>query len=447
MRMSVWSIAATLIAVTALAQVTVSGGKGAKLDSIAGSDTVVTVVLKAGARDPNLKVTGVFDDYFSVEATSGEKYSYKYDDVASVEVQGAVIPVRKVDLLESRGLTNEQRDIVDRAMARISETFTTSPDQSLKMRAAMLLMVAGDSEAKQVGADYLGTLRESNDLRTSLAAVEYSFLAGADGDYTTVVANGLASGERKTKGKAAILAGLTGLQSAVTQLNTMAQDRAAEIAIPGVLGLAHLGNRDNLPLLLSMINERNEDRSEAAKKALVLLGGDDVIESLGDLLPKSEGLSQFRIAEALHRLGDERGTRKLENDYLSSLVLQHSAAVVLAQDGDPRAMQILRDRLADKRFDPLPEILTRRAEAAAALLKAGDRTNIGVFQELLRLADPEIELSVYRHLSKLGMPSLLPICLPGVESQEPARALNACQAVVAIANSDFRKREEMILAL
>ncbi len=429
------------VATVASAQVPIVGGKGARLKDIAGTDTLVTVVLKdSGAKDPNLRIQSVDNNILSVESESGQLNHYLISDVKEIQVQGSVITVKRLDPLVDRGLTPEQQQVVQRAVERASEIFdATAGNQPLRMMAAEVIAVGGNDEQKQMALEYLDTLATGNDLRTALEAAHHLVLAGSPPPTGELVSRGLDSGDRLVRASAARLAGLTQDPTGKAQLHQMLQDRASDISVPAMDALAWLGDREIIPTLLQLITERNEDKANAAANALITLGGQDVIDPLKAELKNAEGRARFRIVRVLHALGDPLGTKLMRDEMLNIPSLEFDSAIILAREGDPKAMQILRDRLA-QRYDPYQEVLTHRAQATAALIEAGDRTNISVFQELLRIGMPQINYLVLSLIAQLDLRALLPVCQPVIESTDTSVALAACQAAVSLAHPDYRGR-------
>ncbi len=447
--------AVLLLCSTALvsAQVPIVGGKGAHLRDIAGTDTLVTVVLKgSGATDSNLKIESVKGNLLTVISQTGELNHYLLSDVQEIRVQGSVLTVKRLDPLVDRGLTQEQQAVVHRAVERANEIFSTSNDnQPLKMWAAEVIAVGGSEGQKQDALEYLNKLAAGNDLRTALAAAWHLVLAGSPPSTSELVTQGLNSGDRKVRASAALLAGVTQDPSGKAQLYKMLRDRAADISVPAIQALAWLGDREIIPTLLSLITERNEEKAEAATRALIALGGDDVIEQMKLKLPNTDGLARFRVVRVLHGLGDPLGAQLMRDEMLNVPSLRFQTAIILAREGDLRAIQVLRERLAQK-YDPFEEVLRHRAEATAALIDAGDRTNIGVFQELLRLeldapqVDPavlkRIKQIVLQLISQLDLHSLLPVTQPAIESTDSSIAMAGCRAAVGLSNPNYRARLE-----
>jgi len=431
---------AFVISTAAFAQVPLSGGKGAGLADIAGTETLVTVQLKSGAQDANLKIEKVADGLLTVINSTGQQDYYKLSDVKEIRVQGEVVRVRTVSSMADRGLTPEQQGALDRAIARAAELFTNNAaNQPVRVLSAQILAVAGNEDAKKTALEYLTSLQAGNDLFTSLMATGNLYVAGKSDVPQDLIKKGLTSGDRNIRGLAAIIAGDVKNEDSLSELRRMLQDRASEISAPAAVALAKLSDRESIPTFLSMIDERNEQRAGAAAYALTHLGGPDIIEQMKTKLPKSEGLAKFRMVSVLYELKDPEGVRLMSDEMMKVPSLQFEASLALAPNGDMKALQYLRNYL-NQRYDPTPEFIARRAQATAALIRAGDRTNAGIFQELLGIEAPAVQIVVLRVLGTLNVKSLLPILQPCIESADPNVSVTACQSAVSLAYSDYRER-------
>ncbi|MBX7256101.1 MAG: HEAT repeat domain-containing protein [Candidatus Hydrogenedentes bacterium] len=432
--------AAIVISAAVMAQAPVTGGKGASLADIAGTDTLVTVQLKIGAEDANVKVDSVANGLLTVVNSRGEKNYYKLSDVKEIRVQGEVVRVRTISSRVDRGLTDKQQGTLDRAITRATELFTNSAaNQPIRVKSAQVLAMAGSEDAKKTAIEYLTSLETGNDLYTSLIASGNLYIAGDADVPKESIKQGLASGDRNIRGLAATLAGLTKDEDSIPDLRRMLQDRAPEISAPAARALAKLGDRESIPTLLTMIMERSEERSTAAASALVKLGGPEIAEQMKLKLPKAEGLAKFRVVSVLFEMNDPEGLQLMRDEMMKVPSLQYSASLVLAPKGEMKALQYLRNYL-NQRYDPTPEFIARRALATAALIRAGDRTNAGVFQELLDIETPAVQITVLRVLGTLNVKTLLPILAPCLESPDPSVSAIACQSAVALAYSDYRDR-------
>ncbi|MCC6488257.1 MAG: HEAT repeat domain-containing protein [Candidatus Hydrogenedentes bacterium] len=425
----------------ASAQVLVVGGKGADLADIAGTDTLVTVVLKgSSAMDSNLKVESLANGILGVRTQSGQLSHYRVSDIQEVRVQGEVMTVKRLESTIDRGMTSDQKQVVARAAEQAYALFKGSTgDQGLRMAAAQVVAVSGTEDQKAEALEYLNGLASGNDLRTALEAARNLVMAGSPPVTSEMIAQGLSSGDRQVRASAALLAGLTGDPSGKSQMFKMLRDRASDFAVPAIRGLAWLGDREAIPTLLTLITERSEEKANAAADALILLGGDEIVEQMKLKLPDVEGRARFRVVRVLHALGDPLGSKLMQEEMLEIPSLSFETAIILAQQGDLKAMQVLRERLAQK-YDAYEEVLFHRAEATAALIEAGDRTNIGEFQELLRAGIPSVSLRVLQLISQLTVKSLLPVTQPAIESGDPAISLAGCQAAIALTNPEYRTR-------
>lgn len=435
------------------AQVPVVGGKGAGLSAIAGTDTLVTVVLKgSGAKDPNLKIVSVEGGILTVQTQTGQNTSYRVADVQEIRVQGEVMKVRAADLMADRGMTSDQQEIVSGALVRATELFNGSvANQSLRMYAAEILAVggaAGDVPGetqtgtilpKQQAIDYLTALANGNDLRTGISAALHLSFAGQQVPSPTIISGGLANGDRLVKSSAAKLAGITGDKSVMQDLRLMLQDRAANISAPAARALSELGDKDVIPTLIAMALDRNPDKADAACAGLIKLGDESVAKQLEMKLKDTEGLSRFRIAWVLYELGNAQGGAVLRDELMGVPSLQFDSARVLATKGDVKGMQFLRDWLGRRR-DPSETVLLQRAQAVHALVKSGDRTNAGVFQDVLREGSANVQIAALKLIADLDINAFLPMILPVLTSNDPATVVAACQTAVAMAHNDYGDR-------
>ncbi len=464
MRYLLGLLMAGLVAVFPTAgQVAVSGGGGATLQQIAGTETRVTLVLKeASAEVANLRVTALRDGHFETLNEQGVEAYYRYDQVSRITIQGGIVQVSSRDVLGNRALSEDENNALQEAIDKVRELFRTAQNnQAVRMEAATLLMVAGEEDEKAVAQSYLQQLLDSNDIKTRMTAAMSLYQAGDPKPAEEVALEGLNNRDRSVRATAAILSGLTKQQDAELQLNRMVRDRSPEISAPAAWALGKIRDTDALPTILSMVTDRSPIRANAAMLALIEMGGDDLVEGLKASLNRQEGLSRFRVAKVLHALGDETGTNVIRNEYLESqaVPLRHEAAVILAKQQDVKALQVLRQDLRS-RYDPSPEVLLRRAEAVAALIGAGDRTYMGAFQELLgqsnqfesrnaavQLSNQLGEAAVLAVIAQSGDRSLLTTVSPSVSNHQPIIAISACGAAIALANDEYRARLQEIFAL
>jgi len=427
-----------LVACGAFAQVPITGAAGAKLSDLAGSPTLVTVVLKpTGAQDKNLKIVDVSDKYFTVESANGEHNAYPFASVKEIHVQEGKVAAKEFKLDAARALTEDEQKVVARAKVRAEELFTAAnDDQTAKMVAAQLLMVSGNP----IGKEYLSTLAGSNDLKTRLAAVEYMALAGDTSMAKPVLDLALASGDRKIKSSAAKLAGILKYEPATQTLMGMVQDRSPEYMSSAGLALARLGNRDIIPILLGAVTGLDETKGMAAAEALAILGGTDLIEQMKLKLKDAEGAGRFRVIYVLFKLGDPMGRQLMIDDALKNPVQDTDAAIVLAKAGDSTGQRWLRDKFLTRLPGTAIEELQKRATASAALIASGDPSAITQLQELLRSDEPRVQVKTLTEISLLGKRNLLVITQASIESAMVNVSLSGIRAALAISNEDYRKR-------
>ena len=159
------------------AEVKITGAdRPVTLRELAGTDTLVTVVLKdSGAKDANLKVVSATDTTLTVLTQKQGEIPYLLDTVEEVQVQGGKVEGSRFNPEEVQMLRAEQQRVVDRAFSRAREIYgESSDDQEMKMDAAVLLALSNDGDA----TNYLKQLVESNDLQTQLEASRGLYLIG-----------------------------------------------------------------------------------------------------------------------------------------------------------------------------------------------------------------------------------------------------------------------------
>lgn len=426
-----------LISTVAVAgSVPVTGAPNATLQSLVGSPTMVTVVLKdSGAEDPNLHVTGITDTYFTVNTPKGDRIPYLFDLVQEVRVQGGTIEKAKLDLSNTRALRAEDQQILSDAWNRAAEIYKVSnDDQDRKIHAAILMSLGGNEDAKT----YLKQLTEANDLKLAVSATFALYLVGEDVP-EKIVKDGLRSGNRIIRGHAATLAGVTNYTDAVPNLIKMSQDRVADYGPASVLALARMGQRSILPNLLSMVRELNVDRALAAVHAIEILGGSEVPEQLEYIIGESKGMERFHALLALDALDPAAAKPKLLETMKDVPTLAPEAALVLAKTGDWEATQLLRSRL-DRREDATDENLIFRARMAASLFLGGDPAALAIFQEILRYDNVPPKLEVFRLMVEIGDRRAFPMIQSSILSSNTDVALGACTCATALADAAYRDR-------
>ncbi|HPA40913.1 MAG TPA: hypothetical protein PKV69_02785, partial [Candidatus Hydrogenedentes bacterium] len=212
------------------AEVKITGAdRPVTLRELAGTDTLVTVVLKdSGAKDANLKVVSATDTTLTVLTQKQGEIPYLLDTVEEVQVQGGKVEGSRFNPEEVQMLRAEQQRVVDRAFSRAREIYgESSDDQEMKMDAAVLLALSNDGDA----TNYLKQLVESNDLQTQLEASRGLYLIG-ESFSESLVRQGLESGNRDARALSASLTGVGGFTDLIPLLKPMFADRAIELSTP-----------------------------------------------------------------------------------------------------------------------------------------------------------------------------------------------------------------------
>lgn len=429
-------LAVIMVAAPSARALEVKGESGAvALSKIVGSDTLVTVVLKGGAEDPNLRVLEVRGETISFADEKGNERVFPVSSLDFLRVQGSVIERREPVAVGNVALRPEDQEIVNRASARAAELFNSSKDnQELRIQAAAYMGFDGNEEAVK----YLTSLAESNNQRTRIEAARGLYLAGKEIP-ENLIRDGLASNNRNVRADTAVLAGLFQDQASGGILMEMFNDRSAQYAAPAAVALARLDNREIIPGLFDMIGSISDEKNEAGVQALIILGGEDVIESAKYRLNETSGLERFRLVRVLFALGDEEGRKALIRIFNEELTITPEAALLLAADKYWEATQYLQERLK-RREDDTPENLAYRARNAHAIVTSGDNSAVYVFQDLLRREDSGIKEQVLDLMAKTGDRSMLKLIQTSIVNVDPQLSMDACNTALAIANPTYRER-------
>lgn len=415
----------------------ISNGGGMTLDQVRQSEKLVTIVLKdSGAEDRNLRVVDIGPDYLSALSQSGDRVTYLFSSVQEIRLQDGVLQSAGFTAEQYASLRAEEQKVVDRAFVRAREIYDNAQAQQAdKMRAAMLIAANGDKDAEE----YLKRLASSNDLETELDASTYLYLLGNSEVNPKVIEQGLESGNRRIKAKAALLAGVTNSQVSIPVLMNMVGDRDADIAVPAAHALARMGHHAAVPALITMLQKRDDQSGDAAVFALSKLGGQDVVDALKAMLENAPEIVKHRIALILYSVGDPEGEKMLKREITETPTLARGAAIALARNGiwDGKAFLIKR---MERPYDETPEKLTDRAEMCIALIKGGDPTVVSTLQSLLATDEESVRRSICLFLVELGRRRLIPIVQSSMESGSTPLALDACMSAVAMAKPELRER-------
>jgi len=424
-----------LVGSSAWAQVRVTGGGGASIDRLIGTSTLVTVVLKGGAKDKNLKVSAIKGDLIHFVTESGDRVHYLASAIDQVEVQGGVVEARQFKLSDERELTPEQKQVVEAAFRMARQLFdSANDDQNVKIEAATLLALNADEGAQA----YLKQLSESGDLPTEINAARAIYLYGGEVSQK-LLRQGLDSGNRSVKGTAVELCGILKLEEAASVIAQLARDRAAEVAAPAARSAARLDRREIIPHLVSALGDRNEIRAHAAMWALKRLGGREINEQIKVRLPQTTGMERFRSIVMLYRLGDEQGRALLVETMTEMPTLAYDAALELGEKGDVVGKDYLTQRLR-RREDDTEVNLINRARSAIALIRGGDPQAKGSVQELLRGDKRRVKTETLAMIARLNDRSMLSILQSPIEAADRQVAVSAATTAIALGSPRFRER-------
>ena len=438
-----------LMVASAAAQVPLHGAGGRTLSQLAGTDTLITVVLKAGARDVNLKVVDVSSDYISLQAPTGERTAYTFSSIAEIRVQDD-----RVDRAARRaGPALHDPALMSRAGERIYDIFIKAPpDDPIKLQAAAVYAASGNTDAY----NFLQTLSQNPDVPTAVVANLHFYVAGGEASSEKAL-RGMEHGNRNVKVQAARLAGLTGDTALADEIAVLLRDPSADIFPNAARSAGHLGAEAAIPGLITGIQSLSHEKAEASAFALVKLGGEQVTSAMKTLADADTGYDWFRALKVLYALGDDTAGNTLATQAMKSVVFGAEAAVLLARaEQNWDAVLFLRDALK-KPINNTYENLARQADMAVALFEAGQPTAKSQIQGLFNVAPRDIitrgrdrrspeqvveDVAIYTAMliGRSGHPDLLSMLMPIIEDQNPRVALAACQAAFAIANPAFRER-------
>jgi hypothetical protein len=444
MRWVTLAAALMLCGSTAIAQVPVVGAEGtATLRQVAGTNTLVTVVLNVGALDQNLRILSTDRNFFRVADTNGDRFTYRYDAVKEVRLQGGRVEVSQIDPSGVVALNKDQRAILERCLQRVVELFMSSGEEAIKVEAATLLFAEGSGDHRAGAQLYLQELARTNDLEKVLYAYLNLFVAGEDTlDRASLrfhLSEGLSSGNRTHRILAATVAGVFRETSQEQALVGLLESRGADVVGPAAVALARMGHTQSIPTLIDMLNSRSYEKGEAAVAALGILGGESVIQQLKLRLPDAEDTEEFRIARVLHNLGEDDGKDVLLHYADEVPTKAQQALLELAEAGDEPSKRKLKERLGARK-QPTTDGTVRQAKLVATLLRGGDRNQLAALQEMLRTEDAETEAAVCAVLAEVGLKSVIVLAGPSIESQDPMVAMAACRAAIANANQSYFMR-------
>jgi HEAT repeat protein len=445
--------------VCAQAQVTVQDSQGRTLRGLAGSDTLVTVVLNVGgARDANLQIIEVFSKHFTFVQQNGKRGSYNFDSVKEIRVQRESVQARRFSLNRAGMLSPSERDVAERAGARAFEIFSGSAgNQELRMAAASLVAVSEHESAANALA-YLRKLASVNDESTAILASLSLYDAGQVPDEKTI-RNGLVSGNKTTRAVASVLAGLVGDPVHAREITSLLSDPTALVSAAAIRAAARLGDRSGIEIMIRGIRSRDTIKADASYDALKRLGGPDVIEALREILHSERGQAWFRALAILFALEDEEAIKLMSAEALKNPEYAVDAAILLSGRDDWEAITFLREYIKQD-YDAYYEDLAKRLTALEALIKADFMPAKNLMAALMNLSSRDVmvrgtaamaafqkeatimgmKLLGCSKVGVIGSGNLMAIVAPLIEDLNPIVALVACSAAIAIADPEYHER-------
>lgn len=432
----VLAMAALIAAPWAAAQVPVKNGNGASLESLEGTDTLVTVVIKGtGAIEPNCRVVDIGPNYFAVNSANGYRNAYMFADVSEIRVQEGAVAHELFKLSDSVGLTEDEQVIFDAAVATAGDVFERAiSNQDIRLQAAVLLGLAG----KDAGEQYLRQRAEGNDILLALRAHNLLKMFTEVEISDDLIRSGLANSDPRVRAITMLTIATFERDEYTDHLMEAVGQRLAQTSAPAALALGYMEEEAAVPALLDMILGLNAVKAESALWALVQIGGPEVIDGLKDRLPNAAGMARYRLIEALTRLDDPIGMRLMKDEALRIPTLQDRAAIQLVAKGDLDARGLLEERLSE-RYEPTFANLIGRGQIAVALLRQGDNRRVADLQTLVTDQNPLVQVVGLSLCVEAGARTMLPILEAPLSSPNELVAISACYAVFACSNPEFHK--------
>ncbi len=442
----------------------ITGDDGATYDDLIREEALVTIFLKQGAPEYNMRITAIYPSAskptIAIQTSSGERTAHLFSNIREVRVQKERVRLEDKPNPETV-LTAEDKKIVEAAANRALQIFKETHLQPLKILAASVL-AASDHESKANAIAYLTDLSRSNDAATAMMAAKYLWMNG-ETIPDEILLNGFNSGNREAKANAAQLAGLTKANQFIIEVRRLLLDPSIEVYPKAAVAIGQLADRESLPALFEGIRLISEEKSEAAAFALAEIGGPDVVRRLQQMLPDSQGMEWFRIVRVLRALGDTEAQHLFETKTLSQPPFQRDAALELAAEGNQEAVKFLRDFLV-KQVDPDTKNLLYRAAAGLTLYEAGDLQAKGILADVLNTqandiyirgqttnnqakeaAAREVQVGTCFQIGLSQRRDLVPMLAGPIQSADPAVALMACASIMQIANREYGDRISLLL--
>ena len=239
------------------------------------------------------------------------------------------------------------------------------------------------------------------------------------------VLEGLRAGEPQVRFAAALAAGALRVRDAYGPLSDLADDPDARVRVASRYGLHRLGDATRSHDLEAM--SRDPDRAVRGDVALVL-GLLDAPSGRRVLIPMQSDpnpVVRLQVAEALWRLGDERGLESLVAGSINAAEQYRLIALLaLAGPRDDRVTGHLVGQLA-RENGPAVNLV-----AARALGRVGSDAGYGLAAEGVRSADPRVRGLAALALGDIGRTDAQPLLAPLLDDPDPAVRLAAASAVL-----------------
>ena len=440
------------------ADIKISDGDGASIEDLKQDKSLVTVVLKSGAMDKNLIITGVHKETISFDTPDGDSTAYPISHIQQIKVQDRRETVPEV-VLPKNTLNREQLTIARGAADRAFQIFEYSQgNQEVRMQAAALIALMGDLRGREAH-NYLLGLAQSNDTPTAVLATLQLYSIGDPID-PIVVKEGFLNGNRNIRTLSALLAGLSGDQQFLKNLRGMLSDPSAEVFPNAARALGRLNDRGSFPTLYRNLSSLSQPKSEASINALTAMGGDDVMSELRRRLPNAKQIENFRMTRILYALGDEDAEYDMRKKGLTTVAFEPASGLLLGENGEWDGVNWIREYL-DKRKDPNYRNLIFRAHLGYALYDSQEANAKIVFQKLMGMTESQVyekgftdnsvvkgevllrvQMEVCRLLGVIGDKHNLTILNRAMKHEDPRLSLAACSAIVAIARPEYRARSK-----
>ena len=448
-----------LLTLSVQAQIPLKNAAGASIEDLIAEGALVTIVLKrTSARDANVKITGMHKTTLTFTADNGQPNAYPISMIKEIRVQENLVRVKKKSHIKGGALTNEDKQLMNRAARRAEAIFKSSQgNQEVKMLAASILAISGEHDAVL----YLRGLAEGNDIPTAIQASVYLYSIGEE-VREEVLQEGFISGNRQTRASAAYLTGLVNAKQFQNEVRTILKDPAVDMYPAAAKAVAWMDDTQAIPDLIKGLHALKLVKAETAVFALTELNSPEVMPELQSMLKTSRGNEWFRILRILYAMGDESAAELMITKGLTTTNFAPIAAIILSEDSNWDGIMWLRNYM-DSPSNPTINNLLYKANAAAALFQSGHIQAKSDLQRLLnynpnqvyakgrtddeqlkKLTVIQLQIEVCSLIGAMGDRTLFSLLPAQLENTSPLVSLAAAQAAFSIANEDYRERLEKL---